>query len=74
MSPKKLVENEFYCVKCRHRVKCNKEDMCVKSKLNPRNKVKVHMLKCKCQHCDTSLTKFISADKYETIKNKYGKC
>lgn len=70
----KLKENEFYCVKCRDSVKCDKSDICLKSKMNPRNKVKVNMLKCVCRHCGTSLTKFISLDKLEVYKSKYNRC
>lgn len=70
-SPKKgspLKQNEFYCVKCRHRVTCDKSDISLKTKLNPRNNVNVHMLKCKCKHCDTTLNKFISAEMYNKLK------
>lgn len=72
-SPKKLDtklnETEFYCVKCKHKVRSNVDDICLSKTSNSR-----YMLKSSCKHCNTTLNKFISMDNLELFKKKYSKC
>ena len=68
----KLKENEFYCVSCCRRVKCNHDDIRFKNIKNKRaigNKVPA--LKCVCKSCDTNLTKFVKRKDTERLKKKY---
>lgn len=56
----KLNESEFYCVKCKHKVKSNPKDIHLSKTSNSR-----FILKSKCKHCDTTLNKFISTNNLE---------
>ena len=67
----KLKKNEMYCVKCRSRVKCNPEDICVE-KIRNRKVGYVPALKCYCNKCDTSLTRFIKRSAEKEAKRCYG--
>ena len=71
----KLKQKEFYCVKCRRRVTCNTEDICVKIYKN-KNMVgkKVPTLFSECPYCETNLNKFIKHDLTEKMIEKYGLC
>ncbi len=56
----KLRVNEFYCVGCRHRVACDRDDIKYRPVRSPRRKTgKAPAVRCVCKHCDTKLTKFI---------------
>lgn len=67
----KLKKNEFYCVKCRNRVKCDSADICVK-KIQNRKIGYIPALKCHCK-CGTSLTKFIRRDQEKDAKRCHGR-
>lgn len=65
-SPKKegkttLSENQAWCVKCRKAVKAHLRKGEIK---------KVYMLKGKCPHCETSLTKFCNKDRYDRAPSR----
>ena len=68
----KLKENEFYCVRCKQRVICEKEDIYVKIYVNKKTNNDVPSLKCACD-CGVPLTKFIKHSKTKEMINKYGK-
>ena len=70
----KLTEQEFYCVKCRGRVKVRAEDMCVTVFRNKRMKGGSPALRAKCPKCGTNLTKFRKHDAKERLTRKYGRC
>ena len=71
----KLKQQEFYCVKCRKRVKSSPSYMCVKTYKNKRMKGgKSYALRSFCQKCDTNLTKFISPKEEVQLAKKYGRC
>ena len=62
---KKLKEDEFYCVKCRKRVKS--PDFTVK-KIKNSKRTNIHMMKGNCKNCGTNLNKFITKDKFDELK------
>lgn len=68
----KLKKNEFYCVKCRSRVKEHEEDICVK-KIKNRKIGSVPALKSYCHKCGTSLTRFIKRSAEKDAKRCYGR-
>jgi hypothetical protein len=65
----KLTETEFYCVKCKHRCKSNKSDMCVKTLKNG-----AVALRGSCNKCDCVMYKFVGRCKQDNLINKYGSC
>jgi hypothetical protein len=69
-----LKENEFYCVKCRKRVKSHEDDICVKIYRNKKIKGGVPVLVSSCNKCDTNLNKFIKHDSKKEMIKYYGKC
>lgn len=70
----KLKADEFYCVSCRKRVHSKNDDICVKVYRNRRTNSSVPALKGQCAKCDTNVTKFISHDKIDSMRDKHGKC
>jgi hypothetical protein len=50
-----LKKDEFYCVKCRKKVKPSKEPKMVKTKNNR------HMLKGECSKCGTKVCRFVKS-------------
>lgn len=73
-SPTKMIETEFYCVKCKNRVKCKSNNICLVKRHNTKTNVAVYMLKSKCTKCDTNLNKIISPAKLDYYQNKYNMC
>lgn len=70
----KLRKNEFYCVKCRDKVKVDHDDICLKKMKNKRRKNGVmYALKSECE-CGTSLHRFVADDDIEKFKKEYGVC
>lgn len=67
-----LKVNEFYCVKCRKRVKLPKANMCVKMVHN--SKRTVPTLIGHCEKCDCKLHKFIKNSDVSEMTKKYGAC
>lgn len=68
-----LKRNEFYCVKCRKRMTCKNEDMCVKIYKNKKTG-ETPALRGVCSKCGTNLTKFVKRDDVGHLIEKYGKC
>jgi len=70
--PKKLGQNDFYCVGCRRKVKCNPDDIYYKDIRNYKAKNgKVPALKCGCKGCDGNLTKFVKRKDAARLKKKF---
>lgn len=70
----KLKQQEFYCVQCRKRVSCEKEDICVRKVRNAKRKGGVPMLVGDCKKCDCRLHKFVKVPDFSKLLEKYGKC
>lgn len=68
----KLKQQEFYCVKCRKRVKVASDDMGVSVFKNGKTGMKVPALVGDCK-CDTTVVKFIKHDDQVKFTQKYGK-
>jgi hypothetical protein len=68
----KLKQQEFYCVKCRKRVKIASDDMGVSVFKNEKTGMKVPSLVGNCK-CDTTVIKFIKHDDQDRFTQKYGK-
>lgn len=64
---RKLRENEFYCVNCRKSVERPTYSICVRRTKNNRSQ-----LQSSCVRCEYLLYKFISEEKYDKMKTKYG--
>lgn len=71
---KKLKQQEFYCVQCRKRVKCNADDMCLRKVRNYKRKGGVPMLAGHCKKCDCNVNKFVKVKDAAKLQKKYGKC
>jgi hypothetical protein len=69
--PKRMTQNQFYCVSCRKRVTCKNDDICVEFFKNRGREVPA--LRCECK-CGTNLTKFIKVSAAEKMVDKYGEC
>ncbi len=67
----KLKEQEFYCVKCRKRVKVASDDMGVHLFKKVKTRMKVPALVGECK-CDTTVVKFIKHDDQDRFTRKYG--
>lgn len=67
-----MAQNQFYCVACRKRVKCDKDDICL-ALLKNKKRGEVPALRCQCA-CGTNLTKFVSLKDVEKLADKYGLC
>lgn len=73
---KKLTQQEFYCVACRKRVKCHKDDIGVveyKNKKAKGGKVPALRAYCRSKNCDCNLTKFIKRKDQDKFTSKFGK-
>lgn len=68
-----MKQTEFYCVKCRKKVMCDPDDMCVQIFKNKKTG-ESPALRSVCPKCDTNLTKFIKRDSTDRMIEKYGKC
>ena len=69
----KLKQQEFYCVKCRKRVKIDSDDMGVDIFKNGQTGMKVPALVGECKLCNTTVVKFIKHDDQDRFTQKYGK-
>lgn len=67
-----MSQNQFYCVSCRKRVKCDANDMCL-DLLKNKKRGEVPALRCVCS-CGTNLIKFVKLDDVEKLADKYGMC
>jgi hypothetical protein len=70
---KKLKKNEFYCVQCRRRKACKKDDICFKDIKNKKRGY-VPALKCKCNACGGKLYKFIKESAARKASKDYNYC
>lgn len=70
----KLKQQEFYCVKCRNRVKINADDICVTTLKNKKVKGGVPTLIGSCAKCDTDMYKFIKRADKARLTKKFGRC
>jgi hypothetical protein len=68
----KLKQEEFYCVKCRKRVKG--DDICIKTFKNKKSFGGIPTMMASCKKCDTSVYKFIKHSAKDRLTDKYGKC
>lgn len=69
----KLKQQEFYCVSCRQRVTCHKDDIgVIVFKNEKRVNGKVPALRSQCPKCETAVTKFIKSDDEYKLTKKYG--
>ena len=80
-----LHENQFYCVKCKHKeVVRNPDNICVKyykrrsrsgkSGSPNRKQLTTVALVGNCAKCHTKLHKFVKRDDANRLEKKYGKC
>ena len=67
----RLKQNDFYCVSCRRRVSCDPEDIRFKRFRNKKVKGGVPALKCKCEKCDTNVTKFVKRKDAAALQKKF---
>ena len=64
--------NEFYCVKCRMKVKILDKNICM-TYINNKKIGKMPALKAYCKKCDTNLTKFVKRDEGKKLDKKFNK-
>lgn len=69
--PKKMKQQQFYCVSCNSRVSLPADDIWFKMGKSSKRK-KLPMLKGKCKKCDGKLTKFVKIKDSQKLKSKFG--
>ena len=72
----KLTQQQFYCLKCRRKILCKKDDIGVVDLKNKKSKTgKVPALKAECSRgkCDCTVMKFIKHKDRSKMLDKFGK-
>ena len=70
-----MLENQFFCVKCRKKVMCDKKDICLgKIKNKKRKSGYADVLKSKCKKCGVKLFRLVKKDDVPKLRKKYKKC
>ena len=59
---KPLRQNEFYCLKCRARVRVPADELKVRHYTNKKLRYKVPMLKGLCHKCESTVNKIVKRD------------
>ena len=67
----KLAQQEFYCVKCRKKVKLNKDNIYLRTVKNKRTKRDIPMLSGSCNKCGTSVHKFVKKSDVPKLAKKF---
>ena len=66
-SKKRMTPNQFYCLKCKKRVKIKSEDIC-EDKIKNKKRGSIPVLRAVHNKCGTKLIKFVKQKKRKSSK------